>query len=118
VTLLLTEVGALLAGAALWLAVVVMLCAVPGLAVVRLRRATATTVIRASVVAGVVVAGLAGRLGLGDPVTLEVMGRPIPVASVLGGACIGAVLAGWRRRGVSGRGEGSAAIPARDATRP
>ena len=117
-TLLLAEVGALLAGAALWLAVVVVLCAVPGLAVLRFRRTAATTMLRASVITGVVAAGLAGRLGLGDPVTLEVMGRPIPVASVLGGACIGAVLAGWRRRGVSGRGEGSAAIPARDATRP
>jgi hypothetical protein len=106
-TLVLSEVIGLLAGAALWLGVAVALCAIPGLGIPRLLGERSNeAALRSAVIAGLLAAGLSARLGLSDPAGFEALRRPVPVLWILGGASLGAALTGLRLWRLSGRTEG------------
>lgn len=117
-TLVLSEVAALLTAAAAWLAIVVALGLAAGLGATRLCRCPPAPTLRAAVLGGLLVAGLLSRLGFDDPLSFEVWGRPLPPLWVLLGAGVAAGLALLRRSRISGRGEGSAASPGPGAARP
>ena len=98
-TLLLREVSALVAGAALWLAAVTIAAVVPayGFALARRRRPSGRD-LRAAVAAGLLLAAILSRLGLDDPLDIALWRRPLPLTWVLAGAVAGTLLAAWRPR--------------------
>lgn len=98
-TLLLREVTALVAGAALWLGLVALLAVVPPFAggLMRRRRPTGHE-LRWAVAAGLVAAGVLTRLGIEDPFGILVVRRPLPLLWVLVGAAVGTALAAPRAR--------------------
>jgi len=92
--LLFGEVVALLAAAALWLFAAVALGIIGSmlLAATRRRRPSPREM-RFAVIGALLVAGAAGRLGLSDPLEVDLLRRPLPVSWLLGGAVAGAALA-------------------------
>ncbi|OFW62517.1 MAG: hypothetical protein A2135_00825 [Actinobacteria bacterium RBG_16_67_15] len=96
-TLLLREVAALVAGAALWLALATMIAALPAFAHALLRRRRPTGhELRAALVGGLLMAGAFARFGIDDPVGVVVWHRPLPLIWVLAGAVAGTLLAAMR----------------------
>jgi len=92
--LLFGEVVALLAAAALWLVAAAALGIVGATLVAAiLRRRPHPRELRFAVLGALVVAGVAGRLNLSDPLELDLLRRPLPVSWLLGGAVAGAALA-------------------------
>lgn len=97
-TLLLGEVTTLLVSAILWLAAAIAFAAIPALALLPGRRRSTGAMLRVAVLVGIAATGVASRLGLGDPLAFEVLGRPLLVSWLLAGACLGAGVVAWRRR--------------------
>lgn len=98
-TLLLRHTAESIVGAALWLGAAAALSLIPSLALTRRWQPAPAA---AAIAGGLVAAGLSVRLGWGDPATVVLVGRPLPVAWLLLGAGTGAVAAWLRRRRVSG----------------
>ena len=92
-TLLLREVVGLLVGTLVWLAVVVALCAVPGMLAARFRPTPSGTTLRAALLGGLLAAGLSARLGVPDPALFTAAARPVPALWTLAGASVGVLLA-------------------------
>ncbi len=103
-TLLLRELVSLLAGAIVWLAVVVTLCAVPALAASHLTRGRPH--LAAAVLGGLLGAGVSARLGLSDPAGLTLSGGEVPVLWTLAGGICGVLIVSIPRRSLSDRMEG------------
>ena len=91
--LLFGEVVALLAAAALWLFAAVALGIIGSMLVTATRRRRPTPrEMRFAVIGALLVAGVAGRLNLSDPLEVDLLRRPLPVSWLLGGAVAGAAL--------------------------